>query len=200
MKMIHKILAQTLLLMFVFTNVTQAQEEKVSPRFSNKGLKFSIGSTNQEMISERHLDKGEGGSISLGYGFSDNFSMWLSAIGSEHLIEDSEVITEFGGLELNLQHKFNPDEAWQPYTKLGVGVYELHEKGSDVSLIGAGIAVGLGFDYFFSRHFGIGAEISLKKLDYISRKVETVDGEHITDIRPHLNGDTSTFMIHLVIQ
>ncbi len=200
MKISYKISIQILMLLFVLANVIQAQEEKKGPRFSNKGIKFSIGSNNQKMISERGLDEGEGGSISLGYGFNDNFSMWLSAVGSEHLIKNTEIKTEFGGLELNLQHKFNPDESWQPYTKLGVGVYNLQEKNSDISLVGAGISIGLGFDYFFSSHFGVGAELSLKKLDYFAQQVKTANGEHVTDIKPHLNGDTSAFMIHLVIQ
>lgn len=96
----------------------------------------------------------------------------------------------FGGAEINLQHKFETRSRLQPYGKVSLGVYGLGEDGSDVNLIGAGINLALGVDFFFARHFGIGAEVMYKKLDYFQQSTTTPEGDLITDLRPQLNGDT----------
>ena len=82
----------------------------------------------------------------------------------------------FGGAEINLQHKFETRSRLQPYGKVGLGVYGLGEDGSDVNLIGAGINLALGVDFFFARHFGIGAEVMYKKLDYFQQSTTTPEG------------------------
>jgi len=183
-------------------NVGVAQEAKsTKPRFSNKGLKVSLASGSREMTKERNLQEGEGGALSLGYGFTDRFSLWLTLVGSEQARVGSEAKdVEFGGIVLNVEHKFQSNSNWQPYGKVGFGVYGLTEKHSDVSLVGAGINVGLGVDYFFSRHFGVGAEASFQKLDYSSRHDKSGSETVITDLSPNLNGDTGAFMLRLVIQ
>lgn len=186
---------------FSFSLYSQEQDQEQVSRFSHKGLKAALGSSAVEIIHERGLDEGEGGSLSLGYGFTDRFSLWLTLFGSEHpRLNGSEQKTEFGGIELNLQQKFEIESRFQPYGKVGFGVYALHEESSDVSLIGAGLNIALGVDLFFSKHFGVGAELMFKKLDYYSERRETVQGTLVTDLNPDLNGDAVAFMLTLTVQ
>lgn len=196
--------ARTFISAMIFTMLiapVYAQEEKRESRFSHKGLKGSIGSASFHMISERGLEEGDGGVLSIGYGFSDRFSLWLSLLGSEHsLIQAGGLQTDFGALELNIQHKFEIESRWQPYGKVGVGLYGLEEATSNVTLIGTGLNLGIGIDYFFSKHFGVGAEFMVKKLDYVKQSVETDGGDLVSDLNPNLNGDTVGFMITLMIQ
>ena len=127
--------------------------------------------------------------------------MWLTLLGSEHTqVNGGELITEFGGIELNLQHKFEIESRLQPYGKVGFGVYGLQEQNSDIAIIGAGLNMAIGMDYLFSKHFGVGAEFTFKKLDYYKKRQETEQGEFFTDLNPDLNGDAAGFMLTLIIQ
>jgi len=186
--------------MILKTTSLCAQQEHPS-RFSHKGIKGAISSGSFDMISERQLKEGDGGALSLGYGFTDRFTFWLTLLGSEHSpVVDDERATKFGGLELNLQHKFKTLSRLQPYGKVGFGVYGLEEQNSNVTLLGAGLNLAVGVDFFFSRHFGVGAELMFKKLDYVSQRIETAAGEVISDLQPHLNGDTAGFVLTFTVQ
>jgi len=175
-------------------------QEKVE-QFSQKGIKVSVSSGSYNVIPERNLKEGEGGMLSVGYGFTERFSLWVSLFGAEHLRSDgSPVPVEFGGIELNLQHKFSVDSRLQPYGKVGFGVYGLGEKDAAETLIGAGINVALGVDYFFAKHFGVGLEVMAKKLDYFQKTRKTPIGDLVTDLDPNLNGDTSALMLTFTVQ
>ncbi len=181
------------------TQLLIAQEEKPKSRFSHKGLKAAIGLGSFEATSDRGLNEGDGGFLSLGYGITDRFSLWLTALGAEHPGKTpNRMLVDFGGVELNLQHKFATRARLQPYGKVGVGVYGLQAQGSDTVLVGTGFNIGVGTDFFLSRHFGIGAEIMFKSLDYSRRSVD--DGETFSDLRPQTDGDTVGFMITSTIQ
>ncbi|MFQ5637167.1 MAG: outer membrane beta-barrel protein [bacterium] len=200
MSKINYWLFQVMVFCALLANVN-AQEQKQKSRFSHQGIKASIGSASFDMISERGLAEGEGGMLSLGYGFSDRFSLWLTLLGSEHPEENVDSsITDFSGIELNGQHRFETRSRWQPYAKVGVGLYGLESRGSNETLIGAGLNMGLGLDFFFGKHFGVGAEASYKKIDYFSKSVQTESGELIQELHPNLNGDTVGFMLTLTIQ
>ncbi len=185
----------------LIASATAQEATKQTPRFSNTGLKVSIGTTSLSMIDERKIQEGEGGVLSLGYGFSDRFSLWLSVLGSQHpQLNNEEKNTEFGGIELNIQHKFQSNSRLQPYGKVGVGLYGLGEKDSGIQLVGGGVNIGIGVDYFFSRHFGIGAETTYKKLDYVQQIISSANGEIVRDLSPNLNGDAVAFSLSLTIQ
>lgn len=199
--MLNKVV--NLVVVFLATNILSLYSQEANPaaRFSHRGIKFSIASGDLEMTSERQLKEGAGGMLNIGYGFTDRFTLWLTLVGSEH---QSNILnsasTNFGGVEINLQHKFNPNSRWQPYGKVGAGFYALEEENSNVVLIGGGINLAIGLDFFFAKHFGVGAELMLKKLDYFSEHVETETGGIVTDIYPDLNGDTAGFMLTFTIQ
>ena len=199
--MLKRVMNLTLVLFMTSVVTAYSQEADSAARFSHRGIKFSLASGNLEMTTERQLRDGEGGMLSLGYGFTDRFTLWLTLVGSEHEPNSlSSGLTDFGGVEVNLQQKFNPNSRWQPYGKVGAGLYGLGEENSHVTLIGGGINLAIGLDFFFAKHFGVGAELMVKKLDYFSEHVETDAGEVITDIYPDLNGDTAGFMLTFTIQ
>jgi len=83
---------------------------------------------------------------------------------------------------------------------VGVGIYAIQEDNSGLTFVGSGFTAALGLDYFFSRHFGIGAELQFKELDYSHRIENTPEGEQDTELRPQLDGQTTGFLITLTIQ
>jgi len=170
-------------------------------RFSHKGIKVALGAGNFDMPSSTTPEEHEAGMLSLGYGFSDRSTLWLSLIGTgDESRSASQMETEFGGIELAYQYKFRPESSFQPYGKIGLGAYALQENGIDPTLIGGGFNFAFGADYFFSRHFGIGAEFNFKDIEY-SIESRTVNGDEIvSDLRPHLNRDSRAFLITLTIQ
>ncbi len=191
--------ANLFVLISVYSGYTQP--ENSTSRFSHRGVKVALASGSFDMSSERQLEEGEGSLISLGYGFTDRFSLWLSITGTEHSqIDKNNLISEFSGFELNIQQKFETHSRLQPYGKVGFGIYSLEEKDSDVSLTGAGVNLAFGVDYFFSNHFGVGAELMFKKLDYFSQRQKTEGGEFVSDLYPDLNGDIGGFVITFTIQ
>jgi len=178
-----------------------AQLENRQSRFSQKGIKAALGFGNVDMPSSTTSGDGGAGMLSLGYGFSERSTLWLSLIGTDTDSRSAtRIVTEFGGIELAYQYKFRPESSFQPYGKVGVGAYALQENGTDPTFFGGGFNFAFGADYFFSRHFGIGAEFNFKDIEY-SIESRTVNGDEIiSDLRPHLNRDSRAFLITLTIQ
>jgi len=178
-----------------------AQLENRQSWFSHKGIKAALGYGNVDMPSSTTSGDGGAGMLSLGYGFSERSTLWLSLIGTDTDSRSAtRIVTEFGGIELAYQYKYRPESSFQPYWKVGVGGYALQEIGMDPTFLGAGFNFAVGADYFFSRHFGIGAELNFKDIEYFSQS-RTVNGDEIiSDLRPHLNRDSRAFLITLTIQ
>lgn len=173
---------------------------QTKPQFSHKGVKAALGFGNFDTPSGRSGEDGAG-MLSLGYGFSDRSTLWLTLTGTDNEANSAtRIMTEFGGIELVYQYKFMPESKFQPYGKIGLGGYALQENGVDPTFLGGGFNFAIGADYFFSRHFGIGAELNFKDIEYVSQS-RTVNGEEIvSDLRPHLNRDSRAFLITLTIQ
>ena len=179
----------------------QSLSAQSKPRFSHKGIKAALGFGNIDMPSSTTSGDGGAGMLSLGYGFSERSTLWLSLIGTDNDSRSAtRIVTEFGGIELAFQYKFRPESSFQPYGKVDVGAYALQENGTDPTFFGGGFNFAIGADYFFSRHFGIGAELNFKDIEY-SKQSRTVNGDEIvSDLRPHLNRDSRAFLITLTIQ
>ena len=178
-----------------------AQSDKPQSRFSHKGVKAAIGAGSYEMRIGENLNERDWGLMSLGYGFSDRSTLWLSLTGGEY---PKKVATAeagwFGGIELAYQYKFRPQSRFQPYGKIGLGGYGQQEEDSNVTIAGGGLNFALGADYFFSKHFGIGVELSMKDIEFISES-RTVNGnEIVSDLNPHLHRDAGGIMFTLTIQ
>jgi hypothetical protein len=177
-----------------------AQTQPLVSRFSHKGIKGLIGVGSFENEADEKFKDGDAGVLGLGYGFDDRFTLWLTLLGVRHPETAERAVINFGGLEAHVQYKLLPQSRIQPYGKVGVGLYGFEEEGTNTTLLGSGFALGLGADWFFSRHFGIGAEIMFKELDY-SKVRQTINGEEITtDLKPQRDGDVVGFMITLTIQ
>ena len=178
-----------------------AQQEKPVSRFSHKGLKGAVGLGSFENEFGDKLNDGAAGSLSLGYGFSERFTLWLSLVGVEHPQNSvNRKATDFGGGDLSVQYKLLPQSRIQPYGKIGVGVYGIGEQGSGVVFLGGGIAFAVGADWFFSRHVGLGAELQFKNIDYSKEKRRVGGNDIVTEINPRLDGKSTGLMFTLTIQ
>lgn len=176
-------------------------QEQESPRFSHKGVKVALGLGGFNNDFGRELRDGEAASLSLGYGFNDRFTLWLTGVGVEHPQNTvNRSVTDFGGLELNLQYKFMPKNRLQPYAKIGVGVYATGEKNSSLIVQGAGFNLGAGLDFFFSKHFGIGAEVMFKQIEFDKQRVVVSGRDVVTDLPRKIDGESAGFMVTLTIQ
>jgi hypothetical protein len=65
-------------------------------------------------------------------------------------------------------YRFAPGKPFRPYIKGGLGGYGLRLEQGDLNanIRGGGIALGGGFDYFFSRHFSIGVDFTHNIINY----------------------------------
>jgi opacity protein-like surface antigen len=177
-----------------------SQSPANSSRFSHKGLKGAIAFGSIDSEFGEKFDDGGGGLLGIGYGFDDRFTLWLTLLGAEHPSNAVHNKSHFGGIELNLQYRFFHQSRLQPYGKVGAGLYGFEEDGTNTTFAGSGFAIGVGVDWFLSRHFAIGAELMFKELDY-STMIERGDGPDVTtELRPKLDGDAAAFMLGLTIQ
>ena len=198
--MIRVSLASSLLLVFSFSALF-GQEDKPKSRFSHRGIKIAFGAGSFENEFGDKLEDGGAGSLNLGYGFDDKFTLWLGLLGVEHPENSvNREATDFGGAELNLQYKLLPQSRVQPYGKLGVGFYGIGEQNSNVTFLGGGFALAVGADWFFWRHFGIGAELQYKNIDYSKERREILGKTVETDLNPRLDGKSVGLMFILTIQ
>jgi len=179
-----------------------AQEQKPESRFSHKGFKVSGGLGGFENDFDEFggkLDSGGAGFLSLGWGMSNHFTLWLAGLGADHF---SPTLNRnkggFVAFEISGQYKFMTESNFQPYGKLGIGAYFIGQDG--IIFSGGGVSLGLGADYFFSPHVGVGLEVQFKGQGYSRRSVK-VDGKDIvTDVDPKLDGKSSGVFLTLTLQ
>lgn len=167
---------------------------------SNIGLKLNLGLGSQDVAQERNLEKGDAASLSLGYGVSQRITLWLGADASKHKNElNSNVESDFVGLELGMQYKFRPHEKFRPYGKFGLGAYFLGlDDGSSVMLSGGGVNWALGAEYRLTSFFSVGAEVFWKDFDYTQQRVGDKKND-FTDLPNPITGNTKGIMINLTL-
>lgn len=190
----------SLLVLFYSTSLL-AQEQK-EPPFSHKGFKVALGLVgfdNEFDTFGGKMEEGGGGYVSLGWGFSDNVSLWIAGFGVEYPKSPARINgAGFGGIEIDLQYKFVTRSPFQPYGKIGVGGYGIGQSG--VVYTGGGVAGALGADYFFSPNVGIGIELQFKGIEYSHRTVEINGDDVTTEIDPTLEGKSRGIMFTLTLQ
>ena len=77
----------------------QSLSAQSKPRFSHKGIKAALGFGNFDMPSSANSGDDGAGMLSLGYGFSDRSTLWLSLIGTDNEAKSAtRIVTEFGSL------------------------------------------------------------------------------------------------------
>ena len=165
---------------------------------SNIGLKLSLGLGNQSPSNSQNLQSDGATSLSLGYGVSQNVTLWLGAQGGVHYDKDfANRKSTIAGGEISLQYKLRPYQKLRPYGKVGIGGFARHDEFTDITLQGAGITWALGGEYRLARFLTVGAEFFWKDVDYKRSKVG--DLGDFEDLDDPVHGNTNGFMMTLTI-
>lgn len=114
--------------------------------------------------------KDDGGGVLLrtGYSFNRVFSLELSLGVANHETSVQAIDARFGFAQLFAHYRFSPARAFRPYIKGGLGGYtlDLDNNNGRVRIEGGGVPFGAGFDYFFSRHFSLGVDLTHNVIEY----------------------------------
>lgn len=173
-----------------------------TPDAYKPGLKAAFGFGSLEPSNPQGLQEGDAGFLALGYGADPHATFWLTAIGSEHRQNldhyDRTGLSDLGGLELSLQYSFERKSKFRPYGRIGVGAYSAEEVKTKDALTGHGLRLGLGADYFLSRHCAVGLEWIGRSAHY-SRERLGEDGE-FQELPHNLDADASGVIFAVTIQ
>ena len=113
-------------------------------------------------------ENGGGMDLRFGYSFNPVFSLELTLGGAAHETNDVNTDMGFGEVRLFAHYRFMPGQAVRPYVKGGIGAYALTLKQPDIEVTasGGGLPFGGGVDYFFNRHFSLGADFTFNVIQY----------------------------------
>ncbi len=113
-------------------------------------------------------DDGGGVTLKAGYSFNEVFSLEFAAGGANHDTSNPAVDARFASGQLFAHYRFSPGNAFRPFIKGGFGGYGLvlETNNASVRIEGGGIPIGGGFDYFFSRHFSLGVDLTHNIIQY----------------------------------
>jgi hypothetical protein len=113
-------------------------------------------------------DDGGGVEFHAGYQFNKVFALELSLGGTRHDTSDPNIDGRFGFAQILALYRFVPGNPFRPYIKGGLGGCGLRLESGDASttISGGGLVLGGGFDYFFSRHFSLGADLTHNIVQY----------------------------------
>jgi len=167
-------------------------------KYSNIGLKLTLGLGTRDVPSSQDLERGDAASLSLGYGVSQRVTLWLGMNTSKHVHElDPERESDIVGIELGAQYKLRPNQRLRPYGTFGIGTVFLGSEGKKV-LNGGGVMWALGVEYYLLRFLSVGAEFFWKDMEYTKQGENGVDGDFTKLDRP-INADTRGFMINFTL-
>ena len=98
---------------------------------------------------------GNGGSLSLGWGFTPTFTLRLVMTGSRHETTRDDVDLRLTGITLEAVHYFQPGRPLRPYVFGGLGGFRGESQDDPFTWESEGGAVvfGAGLAYFLSRDF-----------------------------------------------
>lgn len=165
---------------------------------SNLGLKLNVGVGNQRLTSGQNLEKGDAAALHLGYGVSQNVTLWLGLQGSAHKHSDNANLeSNVGGLELNLQYKLRPYEKFRPYGKVGLGGFVQETEATQTTLTGGGIVWAVGADYRLLKFLTVGSEFFWKDFDY--ERLRVGKNNEFTDLDDTIRGNSNGFMLNIII-
>jgi hypothetical protein len=172
----HAILLLTLVALVLPASTVHAQKEDRSRGFY-LGIKFIASSLHVDEDGESDFFvKDDGGGIQLhaGYSFNRVFSLELAVGGANHETSVQSIDADFALFQLFVHYRFSPGRAFRPYIKGGVGGYGLVLKDNEksVRIDGGGVPLGGGFDYFFSKHFSLGVDLTHNIISYDEVKVD----------------------------
>jgi hypothetical protein len=146
-------------------------------------------------------DVGSGFGLSLGYGFSDRFGMYLAldAAGMDGSAELPGIASDetYGAVHLELggRYHFRPGSRLRPYGSLALSAiamgYETESGsnvGDDIVYVGSGVSLGGGVLYFLSKRFALDAGLSVTQGNFWT---QDIDGDatgvdfSVVGARPH---------------
>jgi len=135
------------------------------------GMRFQgthLSGISSEDGTFRVKEDGAGAQLYLGYSFNPVFSMELDLGGATHETSDPAIDVDMGSIQLLMHYRFRPGHGFRPFVKGGLAGYSLAFRNTpgNIRLEGGGVPVGVGFDYFFTRHFSIGLDASHNIIKY----------------------------------
>lgn len=151
------------------------------------GMRF-IGSSLHvdESANDFFFVEDDGGGVEFhgGYQFNDVFALELSLGAANHDTSDPRIDAGFGFFQVFALYRFAPAQPFRPYIKGGLGGYglRLEEGDAEATINGGGLALGAGFDYFFSRHFSLGVDFTHNIINYTEAEFRLGAAEVSTEI------------------
>jgi opacity protein-like surface antigen len=135
------------------------------------GLRFLGSSLHVDETTEDVFfieDDGGGFEFHAGYQFNKVFAIELSLGGAGYDTSDPNIDARFGFIELLALYRFAPSHPFRPYIKGGLGGCGLRLEYGDASATANGglLVLGGGFDYFFTRHFSLGLDLTHNIVEY----------------------------------
>lgn len=123
-------------------------------------------------------DDGGGALLRAGYSFNRVFSLEIALGGANHETSVQAIDANFGIGQLLFHYRFLAGKALRPYIKGGLGGYALalSDNQANVTIKGGGIPIGGGFDYFFSKHFSLGVDLTHNIIHYDEVEFDLGDG------------------------
>jgi len=165
---------------------------------SNIGLKLDVGAGSARLASAQPLESGGALALHLGYGVSQQVTLWLGMHLSNHQHQaQPEVESGMAGVELNLQYKLRPYRTFRPYGKVGLGGFMQVTDATQTTLTGGGVVWALGAEYHLVRFLSVGGEFYWKDFDFERRRVGH-DNDFI-DLDDPIPGNSRGFMLHLIL-
>lgn len=161
-------LTLTILVLTVAPSAAQKEERK---RGFYLGINF-IGSSlhvDDDGASPFFVkDDGGGAMFRAGYSFNRVFTLEIALGGANHETSVQAIDAGLAVFQLFAHYRFMPGHALRPYIKGGLSGYTLvlSDNNANVKIQGGGIPIGGGFDYFFSKHFSLGVDLTHNIINY----------------------------------
>ncbi len=182
------------LLILTFTVLDLAQAQKSNTRGFMLG--FQLQGTSQALQNQDDSDDGGGGALTLGYGFNDRITAYLSLAATGINPERSE---EYALVHVDLGmliHFQSPRSPWVPYVNVALtgraSGFDLPE--DELIVSGGGLSLGGGIRYYVSPVFGF----DLGALLTLGEYTEARFGGVTVDLDPlNLDTDATSFRLGL---
>lgn len=113
-------------------------------------------------------DGGAGITLETGYTFNRVFSLELVLALTGYETSDPSIDAGLGAVQLFAHYQFRPGHQFRPFIKGGLGGYGLRLEQNSVAatVSGGGVVFGGGVDYFFTKHFAMGFDLTHSIIGY----------------------------------
>lgn len=151
------------------------------------GLKF-VGSTlhAEDKGEDSFFIKDDGGGVQfdIGYRFNRAFSLEFALGTANHETSVQEIDASIYSVWILGYYRFSPHSAFRPFIKFGLGGHGLDVAYGEASarLNGGGVALGAGFNYFFTSHFAIGLDLTTNIIQYDTATIALGSDEYSFEV------------------